>query len=58
MGFENVGEIQINQTGKSLVIHVMKDKSIAPGETLYVDLKNVCRVIDQKMLYTSIARRT
>jgi hypothetical protein len=57
MGFENVGEIQVNKTGKSLVIHVMNDKPIAQGETLYVDLDNIRRVIERKMRYTSVARR-
>jgi hypothetical protein len=58
VGFENVGEIQRNKTGKSLVIHIMNDKPISAGESLYADLNNVRRVIDGEMRYTSVARRS
>lgn len=57
MGFENVGQIEINKkSGETLAVKM--EKPVAAGEMLYINLNNVKEIIAGTKDYTSVARRT
>ena len=57
MSFENVGDVSIANTGKSLRIMIYPNVVIEGPEELYIDLEGMNKVLAHEWTKTSVARR-